>query len=118
MTLDKPPHLAPEAGGSTWLSARPASAVTAAIGLLAFIAAAITSNGIGEVPDLRITVPGLLITMFGAVAAIARKERGGYPLWLGGLGLACVAMVLGWFMMIAIVVGATAILMLILHALM
>jgi hypothetical protein len=118
VALDKPPHLAPEAGGSTWLAARPASAITAVVGLLAFIVAAIVSNGIGEVPDLRVTVPGLVLTAFGAVAAIARKERGGYPLWLGGLGLACVAMVLGWFMMIAIVVGATAILMLILHALM
>lgn len=118
MALDKPPHLAPADGGSTWLSARPASAITAAGGLLAFIVAAIAGGGLGEVPDLRITVPGLVLTAFGAVAAIARKERGGYPLWLGGLGLACIAMVLGWFMMIAIVIGATAILMLILHALM
>ncbi|HEY4059750.1 MAG TPA: hypothetical protein VGM39_24215 [Kofleriaceae bacterium] len=116
--LDKPSHLQPEAGGSTWLAARPASAITAAVGLLAFVIAAVTSNGIGSMPDLRVTIPGLVVVAMGCVAAVARKEKGGYPLWLAGLGLAAVAAVLGWFLMVAIVVAATAILILIIHALM
>lgn len=118
MTLDKPPHLQPEAGGTTWLAARPAGAITLALGLLAFIIVAMTSNGIGSVPDWRISVPAFLVTCFGAVASVARKERDAYPLWLLGLGLAGVAIVLGWFLIVAIVIAATAILMLILHALM
>ena len=35
-----------------------------------------------------------------------------------GLGLAGAALVLGWFLMVAIVIGAAAILMLILHTVM
>jgi hypothetical protein len=118
VALDKPSHLQPEAGGSTWLSARPASAITAALGLLAFIIAAVTSNGIGSTPDYRITVTALVVVGMGCVAAIARKERGGYPLWVAGLGLAVISIVLGWFLMVAIVIAATAILILIIHGLM
>ena len=95
-----------------------AGAVTLGLGLLSFIIVAMTSGGIGSMPDWRISVPAFVITCFGAVASIARKEIGAYPLWLAGLGLAGVAIVLGWFLMVAVVVAATAILILILHAVM
>jgi len=95
-----------------------AGAVTLALGVLSFMVVAVTSNGIGSMPDWRISVPAFVITCFGAVASIARKEQGAYPMWLLGLGLAAVAMVLGWFLVVAIVIAATAILMLILHAVM
>ena len=116
--LDKPAHLVSETGRSTWAHGRMAGAVTLGLGLLSFMIVAMTSNGIGSVPDWRISVPAFVITCFGAVASIARKEQGAYPLWLLGLGLAGVAIVLGWFLIVAIVVAATAILMLILHAVM
>jgi hypothetical protein len=47
----------------------------------------------------------------------ARREPRGYWMWAPGLGLAAAAIVLGWFLMLAIVVGATVLAILILHAL-
>ena len=83
--LDKPSHLQPEAGGSTWLAARPASAITAVLGLLVFIIAAVTSSGIGSMPDFRLPVPGLLVLeanqvlLWSALAATgARGDVSGY----------------------------------------
>jgi hypothetical protein len=47
-----------------------------------------------------------------------RRREGAHWLWIVGLGIAAAATVLGWFLMFAIVIGATAILMLILNVLM
>ena len=56
-------------------------------------------------------------TVVASAISALRRETGAYPLWLIGLGLAGAATVLGWFLMMAIVVGATLVLILILHAL-
>ena len=63
-------------------------------------------------------MPGFAATAIAAVVSLARRERGATALWLVGLGLAAAALVLGWFLMLAIVIGATAIVILILHAVM
>ena len=63
-------------------------------------------------------MPGFAATAIAAGASLARREPRGYLLWAIGLGLAGAALVLGWFLMLAIVAGATAIVILILHALM
>jgi len=117
--LDKPAHLQPaDTSASSWLARRPAALASAALGLVAFIVVAISQTQLWSTPDWRISVPGFVITAAAACVSIARRERGAYPLWLLGIGLAGAALVLGWFLMLAIVIGATAILMLILHALM
>lgn len=117
--LEKPAHLRPATqSGASWLAQRPAAVAAAALGLLAFVVAAVSQGEVWASPDWRLSVPGFAVTAAAAGASIARRERGAYPLWLVGLGLAGAAIVLGWFLMIAIVIGATAILMLILHALM
>jgi len=117
--LDKPAHLKPaDSSASSWLARRPAALAAAGLGLVAFIVVAISQSQLWSTPDWRISVPGFVITAAAAGVSIARRERGAHPLWLLGVGLAGASLVLGWFLMVAIVIGATAILMLILHALM
>jgi hypothetical protein len=118
-TMRKPDHLRPADGSRrAWLARRPAGGIALGLGLAAFVVVAIAQPALWAVPDPRLTIPGLIATAIAALASIARREPGAYPLWLGGLGLAAAAAVLGWFLMLAIVIGATLVLILILHAVM
>lgn len=115
--LTKPAHLRPvDPRAGTWLAQRPAGLAAAVLGLLAFVVVAISQAELWATPDWRITVPGFVVTAIAAGVSIARRERGAYPLWLIGIGLAAAALVLGWFLLFAIVIGATAVVMVILHA--
>jgi hypothetical protein len=115
--LIKPDPLRPAARSRGWLARRPAGAIAVALGLASFVVVAVAQPALWATPDPRLSVPGLAVTGVAAVASIARRERA-YPLWLAGLGLAGAAVVLGWFLMLAIVLGATVALILILHAVM
>ena len=114
MTLDKPDHLRPD---GDWLASHVAGVIALALGALAFIVVAVTQEPLWSTPDPRISVPGFVVTAIAATASIARRERA-YPLWLLGIGLAGAALVLGWFLMLALIIGATALLILILHSVM
>jgi hypothetical protein len=116
--LERPAHLQRPAEGGPWLRTRKAAAVALALGALTFLLAAVVHGELSPLPDWRLTVPGFLATAIAAVASIARREPRGYWLWAIGLGLAGAAIVLGWFLMLAIVVGATALAIVILHAVM
>lgn len=118
--LTKPAHLRPVDTGhaGSWLAHRPAGVLAAALGLVSFIVVAVTQSELWATPDWRISVPGFVVTAVAAGASVARRERGAYPLWSIGLGVAAAALVLGWFLMLAIVLGATVVLILILHAVM
>jgi hypothetical protein len=115
----KPEHLRPAAERG---SQRPAAVIAAALGVVSFavsiVALGISGNGIWSSPDWRISVPGFVVTAIAAVASIARREARGFPFWLAGIGLAGASLVLGWFLMFAIVIAATVIVILILHAIM
>jgi hypothetical protein len=115
--VEKPSHLAPaDPSAGSWLAVRPAALAAGVIGLISFIVVAIASGEIGATPDWRISVPGFVLTAIASIASIARKERGGYTIWLIGLGLAAASLVLGWFLMVAIVIGIAVVAVLILHA--
>src|SRR5262249_20765821 len=101
-----------------WLARRPAGVLSAALGLVTFVVVAVAQPKLWSTPDWRLSVPGLAATAIAALSSLARREHPAYPLWLLGLGLATAALVLGWFLMLAIVIGATVVLILILHALM
>lgn len=113
--LRRPDHLADD---EPWLARRKAGALAAALGALAFVVVAVAAGGIGTTPDWRLSVPGFALTALAALASLARREPGAYPLWVSGLGLAAVSLVLGWFLLVAIVVAVTVVVILILHALM
>jgi hypothetical protein len=116
--LSKPDHLRPEAAHGEWLAMHVGGIAALALGVIAFVVVAVTQDQLWSTPDWRISVPGFFVTAIAATVSIARRERGAYPLWLLGLGLAAAALVLGWFLMLAVVIGATAILILILHSVM
>lgn len=108
----RPDHLrehAPELKHKAW------ALLALATGVLAFIVAAVTPSHIFESPDPRISIPGFAMTLAAGVTSWLRRERA-YPFWLAGVGLALAAMVLGWFLMLAIVIGATVVVIAILHA--
>ncbi|MGE0868882.1 MAG: hypothetical protein AB7P03_09975 [Kofleriaceae bacterium] len=116
--LSKPAHLQPADPQRGWLAARPAAVAAAVLGALAFLVTLIAQPELGATPDWRITVPGFVVTAVASLISIARRERGAYPLWLIGIGLAAAALVLGWFLMLSIVVAATVIAIVILHSIM
>jgi hypothetical protein len=117
--MQKPEHLRPiEASRWGWLARRPAGVLAAALGLASFVVVAVVQPALWATSDWRISVPGLALTAIAALASIARREHAAYPWWLAGLGLASAALVLGWFLMLVIVIGATGVLILILHAVM
>ena len=109
MLLEKPDHRP---------APRHAAGVAALVlGALAFVVVAATQEPLWSTPDPRISVPAFVVTAAAAIVSIARRERA-YPFWLGGLGLAGAALVLGWFLMFALIVAAAAVLILILHSVM
>src|SRR5262249_12403678 len=117
--LTRPPHLRPTAPSwLTWLVQRPAAVLAALLGIAAVIVVAVVQPTLWATPDWRLTVPGLGATPLPTRTSPARRAPGAYPLWLLGLGLAGAALVLGWFLVLAIVIAATVVLILILHAVM
>jgi len=116
--LTKPAHLRDIPSTRTeWLAKRPAAVATLALGLLTFVIVLVAQRELWSTPDWRLTVPGFAITALASLVSLFRRERAP-GLWLVGLGLAAAALVLGWFLMLAIVIGATVVLILILHSVM
>ncbi len=116
MSLEKPAHLQPDSG--PWLAKRKAAFAALVIGMLSFLVVAIAHPAFTTLPDWKLSLPGFVLALIASVASLARREPQGYWLWAIGLGVAGAAIVLGWFLMLGIVIGATAIVILILHSVM
>ena len=87
-----------------------------ALGVTAFCVVALTQDKFWATPNWHLTVPFFVVTTGVAVVSFVRKEHA-VALPLLGVGLAAAAVVLGWFLITAIIVGATALIILILsHA--
>jgi hypothetical protein len=119
-SLSKPDHLRPveKTSAGAWLAKRPAALVAGVFGVVAFTIVWILQGETWTTPDWRITVPGFLATAIASIVSLARREPRGYWIWGIGLALAAASIVLGWFLMVAIVIGAAAVLIVILHAIM
>ena len=115
--LRKPEHLRAATTTRGYLATRPAGLAALALGVLAFIVVAITQNQIGTTPDWRISVPGFALTAAATIVSLVRRELA-QMLWLVGLGLAAASLVFGWFVLLAIVLGVTLLVMLIVHTVM
>jgi hypothetical protein len=87
------------------------------VGIVSFAVVAIVQDPMWTTPDWRLSVPGFVATAIASFVALRRRE-GAHALWIIGLGLAAASLVLGWFLMLAIVIGAAAVLMLLLHTFM
>lgn len=116
--LERSAHLQPPDDRRSWIARRKAAALALALGALSFLIAAIVHGELSSMPDWRLTVPGIVATSVAALASIARREPRGAWLWGIGIGLAIAAVMLGWFLTLAIVIGAAAVVILILHAVM
>jgi hypothetical protein len=115
--LTKPDHLRPDSPQGAWLIRHGAGVAALVLGVISFVIVAMTQHEIWSTPDWRISVPCFAVTVAASIISIVRRERA-YPLWLFGLGVAGAAVVLGWFLMLAVVIGVTAVLILILHSVM
>ncbi len=112
--------LRPQASPSAqvnWFAQHAVGLGTLVLGAIAFVVIAVSQDKLWSVPDWRLSVPFFVGTLVGAVVSLARKE--GLPILpLGGLGLAAVAMAMGWFLIMAAIVAVIAILILILSMVM
>lgn len=117
--LPRPEHLeeVTSRGGLPWLAKRPAGAAALVLGIVSFVVVALVQEPLWTTPDWRLSVPGFVATLVAAFVSIRRRERA-HVLWLAGIGIAGAALVLGWFLMLAIVLGVVAILMVILNSVM
>ncbi len=86
-----------------------------ALGLLGFIAAAVAQDHVLAAANLAIALPAFVLVAAASIASAVRRESAP-ALWLAGLGLAAAALVLGWFLIVAIVVAAVCAVIVILHA--
>ena len=118
VTLEKPTHLQPveDASPGAWLGKRKMALAAAILGLLSFIVVAIASTELAAVTDLRLSLPGFVLTIAASVGSLVRREPQGYWLFAAGLALAGCAIVHGWFLMIMVIVAGAALLIFILHA--
>ena len=114
--LPRPDHLDTPVSNQ-WFGKHAGGVVTLALGVLTIIVVMVTQDQIWSAPDWRVSVPGFVITLLAATVAITRREKSS-AYWLIGLGCAGAGLVLGWFLMLAIVIGATCALILILHSVM
>ena len=87
------------------------------VGLLGFVIAAILQDHVFAAAHLEIALPAFGLTLASALASIIRREHAP-ALWLAGLGLATAALVLGWFLIVAVVVAVACAAIVILHAVM
>ena len=114
--LPKPGHLGAPSSHE-WLAKHLLGLVALVLGALSFMVVAVSQDQLWSTPDWRFSVPGFVLTLGASVGSLVRREHAS-ALWLLGLGLASAALVLGMFVMLAIVIGATAVLILILHSVM
>lgn len=107
------PPLAPAAKGTGRVYAL--AAVT--IAMISFIVVAIAHGTVASLPPWYLSAPGVLGTAICTGMSLARRERQ-YALLALALALAAAAVVLGWFLILSVVIAATAVVILILHGLM
>ena len=113
LSLPKPEHLAPpKMEPKDWLRTHVFGLVALFVGVAAFVVVAILQRTLWSQPDWRITVPLFVVAAALGATSLARKE-GSYGLPLLGIGLAAAAMVMGWFLIMAMVIAITAIIILI-----
>jgi hypothetical protein len=116
--LEKPDHLrdVPASQGE-WVHQHLGGLAALVVGIVSFVVVAIVQDPLWSTPDWRLSAPGFAAAVVATFVSLRRRERAHF-LWLLGLGFAGAALVLGWFLLLAIVIGATAILMLILNSVM
>ena len=92
----------------TWLIAHALGLIAIVIGAASFTIAAVRQDELWATPDHRVTVPLFVLALVVGVVAFVRQEPSRL-LPLVGVALAGVAVALGWVMVVAAILVATAI---------
>ena len=114
------PHVRPLAAATAatqesigaWALRHPMGLAALVIGAVGFVVTFMVQDPLWSMPEPRLTVPFFGAALVLSVLSVARKE-GTLILPITGLALATLAIVLGWFLMMAIIVGVAALLILI-----
>jgi hypothetical protein len=97
-------------GRKPWYLAHAATAIALAVGVAALIAGYWLQfergRAITQIPDLRVTLPLLALAATAGIVAFRRHEPSP-ALAVLGMGMAAAGVVLGWFLVVAAVGGAT-----------
>ncbi len=107
-------------GAGDWIRRHAAGLAAVGLGIAGVAVTSIvyfSAGDLGRIPDPRMTAPFLVATLIAGVVSLVRRE-GRYSLAAIGVGLAGVAMVLGWAIVVGVVVLATLVAILILHQVM
>ncbi|MBK9036395.1 MAG: hypothetical protein IPL61_34965 [Myxococcales bacterium] len=110
------PPAAPEAAGQ-WLTRHALGLAALVVGAVGFVITFMFQDPLWSMPDHRLTVPFFGVALVLAVVSVARRE-GNLILPITGLALAALATVLGWFLVMAVIVGVAAIVILIMSMVM
>jgi hypothetical protein len=99
-----------------WYVRHAAGIIAIVVGFVGLVAAYWLQFGpdhaITQVPDLRVTIPFLVVTVASGTVALVRGERmRGLP--IAGMAMATAATVLGWFILVAAVAAVAVIAILI-----
>jgi len=114
---ERPLRAATNAPAPNWFAQHAVGLGTLVLGAIAFVVVTLSQDELWAFPDWKLTLPFFVATGVGTVVSLARRE--GLPvLPLAGLGLAAITLVLGWFLVMAAIVVVTAILILIMSAVM
>lgn len=100
-----------------WLGQHAFGLAALVVGAIALVVVTLRQAALWSTPDWRLTVPFFVAALVLTAMSLARRE-GAPALALLGLGLAAVGMVLGWFLVMAIIVAVTALTILILSMVM
>ena len=105
----------------SWIARHPTGFATLVVGVLAIGITAIVHFGAGqtvsELPDWRLTTPFAAVAVVLAAVSLLRKEGAPFVPIIG-IGLCGCAMALGWILALAVIVGVTLLIVIVMSQVM
>jgi hypothetical protein len=100
-----------------WLAKNATGLAALIVGAVGFVVTFMVQDPLWSMPDHRLTIPFFGLALVLAVVSVARREST-LVLPVAGVALAALAMVLGWFLVMALIVAVAAIVILIMSMVM
>ena len=100
-----------------WLARNATGLAALIVGAVGFVVTFMVQDPLWSMPDHRLTVPFFGLALVLGVVSVARREST-LVLPVAGVALAGLAMVLGWFLVMALIVAVAAIVILIMSMVM
>lgn len=100
-----------------WVAKNATGLAALVVGAVGFVVTFMVQDPLWSMPDHRLTIPFFGLALVLAVVSVARREST-LVLPVAGVALAALAMVLGWFLVMALIVAVAAIVILIMSMVM